>query len=74
MTITDLIDVLEKHRQEVGCDGKGIHSHSDYPSRVRFHLTNPEIDLFLELESTELDYRLGCMCPEGIVFNLQGIS
>ena len=69
MTITELIEVLQKYRAEVGCDGTKIGSHSN-KSTVDFRIVNPDIDLDLELESIELDLRVGCMCPQGIIFNL----
>jgi hypothetical protein len=71
MTISELIQRLEKLREEVGCDGEMIGSHT-FPSYVHFWIENPEIDLDLEFTGLELNYLPGCMCPSGITFNLKG--
>ena len=69
LTITELIKMLVKYQKEVGCDGTKIGSHNT-KSTVEFRIINPDIDLDLELDSIELDYRMGCMCPQGVIFNL----
>jgi hypothetical protein len=71
MTITELIQRLEKLRDEVGCDGEKISSHP-FSSHVHFWIENPEIDLDLEFVDIELNFLPGCMCPHGITFNLKG--
>jgi hypothetical protein len=70
-TVTDLIQQLQALQKEIGCDGKGISSHPNSQSIVRFSITNPELDFDVELEDIELDLRMGCLCPEGVTFNLK---
>jgi hypothetical protein len=70
-TVTNLIQQLQALQKEIGCDGEGIGSHPNSQSIVRFSITNPELDFDVELEGIELDLRMGCLCPEGITFNLK---
>jgi hypothetical protein len=70
LTVTELIDLLQKYKTEIGCDGNNIASHAS-KSSVRFMITNPEVDLSLELQDVELDLRIGCYCPQGITFLLR---
>jgi hypothetical protein len=70
LTVTALINVLEKYRKEIGCNGTNIGAHSG-GSTVEFSIVNPEIDYDLELVGIELRLRMGCMCPEGVVFRLK---
>ncbi len=72
LTITKLIEILEKYKDEVGCDGTKIGSHNT-KSTVEFRITNPELDIDVELTDIELDLRMGCMCPQGIIFNLKAV-
>lgn len=67
LTVTELINVLEKYKQEIGCDGTRIASHNN-KSWVSFQITDPEIDHTLTLSDIELDLRMGCYCPQGIIF------
>lgn len=70
MTITELIQQLQKYQAEVGCDGEKIAAH-DLRSEVRFAISNPEIDLDLELQEIEVNLMAGCLCGDGITFLLK---
>ena len=70
MTLTELIEKLEKLRDEMGCDGERVGSHN-LKSSVQFHITNPEIDFDLELEDIDVSMLIGCGCWDGVIFNLK---
>ncbi len=76
VTVTELIEALQSYQKEIGCNGENIGSHK-LKSYVRFLITNPDIDLSLEIDDSEhplgieLDYLPGCSCPCGIYFNLK---
>jgi hypothetical protein len=78
MTVTELISILQKYQDEIGCNGESIGSHS-LKSTVQFVIANPELNISLKPDDSEypggieLDLICGCMCPRGIVFNLNAI-
>jgi hypothetical protein len=75
MTITELIEMLQKYNKEIGCDGKNIASHN-IKSFVNFVI---DLDSDVQLEPNESEYPNGiemnmlpsCGCGYGITFHLQ---
>lgn len=63
MTVTELIQALQKLNEDIGCDGKSTFSH-EIPSHV--WVTCEDSDADFELERLELDYMPGCSCPYGV--------
>jgi len=70
VTLTELIEILQKYRDEIGCNGETIASHST-KSRVDVCYDGSE-DVYLYLSSIELNYRPGCGCPDGITIHVDG--
>ncbi|MFA9202256.1 MAG: hypothetical protein ACEQSC_01785 [Candidatus Nanopelagicaceae bacterium] len=70
ITITELIQQLQQYKSEIGCDGKTIAAH-DLKSEVRFAISNPEVDLDLELQEIEVSLMAGCLCGDGVIFWLK---
>jgi hypothetical protein len=69
MTVTELIKVLTKYKNEIGCDGKSTSSHPN-ASEVKFYLVEEDCEIDLNLSEIELELRPGCRCPTGINFKL----
>lgn len=72
LTVTQLIEMLAKHKLDIGCNGKVIGSHK-LKSTVRFVVDDENLDIDLELAGVELDLLPGCSCPAGVVFVLRQI-
>ena len=59
-------------QNEIGGDGEtNTGSHTNPPTDINFHISNPELDIDLELEEIEPQMLPGCGCWDGITFVLK---
>ena len=66
LTVIGLIKQLQEYQNHIGGDETRTGSHN-LPSYVNFEIEDENFDL----EEIELNYRIGCRCPEGITFRLK---
>jgi hypothetical protein len=77
--VTELINQLQKYNEEIGCDTEVIASHN-IKSSVNFVITNSDLDIELELDYSEyplgleVNLRPGCLCADGVTFNLKVVK
>jgi hypothetical protein len=65
LNLAELINTLSEYQKEIQ------QSPHDGVGEIHFSISNPDIDLDLDLDDIALDLRIGCLCPQGVVFKLK---
>jgi len=70
VTVSELIEAINKLQEEIRCDGTGIAAHN-IPSSVSFYVENSDFLDDIELVGIEASQLPGCGCWDGIRFRLK---